>query len=91
MPYTLSAKKRVRQSRKRHQRNMRVKSMIKTYTKKFEECIKRKDFDEAKRIHSLLVPIIDRAATKGIIHINKAARKKSALSRKLLQAHSYKE
>lgn len=88
MARTLSAKKRVRQSIKRHKRNLRIKSMIKRYKKKMEESLKQNDLESAKKIYSILIPIIDRASTKGVIHPNKAARHKSVLSKKLAATES---
>jgi small subunit ribosomal protein S20 len=72
MPNLPSAKKRLRQSAKRTLRNQIAKTRIKTETKK-----------AIAGETNLAVSVIDRAASKGIIHKNAAARKKSRLAKKV--------
>ena len=72
MPNLPSAKKRLRQSVKRQLRNQIAKTRIKTETKK-----------AIAGETNVAVSVIDRAASKGIIHKNAAARKKSRLAKKL--------
>lgn len=81
MPNIKSAEKRVRQNVKRELRNRRTKSMLKTSIRRFEESLQSGDMDEAKVTLSAAVRQIDRAATRGVVHKNTAARKKSRLSR----------
>jgi small subunit ribosomal protein S20 len=76
-----SALKRVRQARKRALRNRSVKSTIKTFTKKVEAAVKDRDAEAARELLKKAVSIIDKAARKGILHKNTAARKVSRLSR----------
>ena len=78
-----SALKRMRQDEKRHVRNVSVKSALKTYTKHVERLLARKDAAQAEAMFRKAVSAFDKAAGKGIIHPNKAARKKAVLSRKI--------
>lgn len=71
MPNLPSAKKRLRQDEKKRLRNKAVKTRIKTETKKAAEGGDLKSAFSA----------IDRAASKGVIHPNAAARRKSRLAR----------
>ena len=77
MPNLPSAKKRLRQSVKRTLRNQIAKTRIKTETKK-----------AIAGETNLAVSVIDRAAAKGIIHKNAAARKKSRLAKRLAKTAS---
>ncbi len=81
MPNIKSAEKRVRQNVKRELRNRRTKSMLKTSIRRFEESLQSGDMEEAKVTLNTAVRQIDRAATRGVVHKNTAARKKSRLSR----------
>ena len=73
MPNTASAKKRLRQTVKKRLRNMVVKTRIKTETKKAL----------AGENPGTAFGAIDRAAAKGVIHKNAAARRKSRLAKRL--------
>ncbi|MBM4235698.1 MAG: 30S ribosomal protein S20 [Firmicutes bacterium] len=81
MPNIKSAEKRVRQNVKRELRNRRTKSMLKKSIRRFEESLQGGDMEEAKVTLNAAVRQIDRAATRGVVHKNNAARKKSRLSR----------
>jgi small subunit ribosomal protein S20 len=76
MPNTKSAEKRLRQNRKRYMRNRAIRSMVKTYTKRV---LLAKSLEEARKALFEAVRIIDKAASKGVIHKNTASRKKSRL------------
>lgn len=78
-----SAKKRIRVIEKKTLRNTMVKSALKTYIKKFEVAIANNNQDEAKTSFVRAQKALDMAASKGVIHRNKAARKKSRLQAKL--------
>ena len=78
-----SAMKRMRQDEKRHLRNVSVKSFLKTITRRIERLIVQKDASNAESVLRHAVSAFDKAAGKGIIHANKAARKKASLSRKV--------
>jgi small subunit ribosomal protein S20 len=73
--------KRQRQSLKRHIRNKSVIGSIKTMVKKIQTAIASKNLSEAQRLLPLTISTIDKAAVKGIIHRNTAARKVSRLTR----------
>jgi small subunit ribosomal protein S20 len=75
-----SQKKRNITNAKRHERNKSVKAEVKTRTKVATETIGTEANDEAVR---LAVKRIDTAASKGILHKNAAARKKSRLMKKV--------
>jgi len=82
-----SVLKRQRQSLKRHIRNKAVISGIKTLVKKIQTAIASKNLSEAQRLLPLTVSTIDKAAIKGIIHPNTAARKASQLTRSVQHAN----
>jgi len=75
-----SAIKRARQAPKRRARNVSVKSALKTFTKKVESEVLGKNAEGAKAELHKAVCAIDKAASKGIIHKNTAARKVSRLT-----------
>lgn len=81
MPNTKSTEKRVRQALQNNARNRRMKSMLKTAIRRFEESLNSGDQDTAQAKLTAAIRQIDRARAKGIIHKNNAARKKSRLSR----------
>ena len=83
MPNIKSAKKRVKIIEKKTLRNSMIRSAYKTTIKKFEQAIEDKKMDEAKVLFSEATRKIDQACSKGVIVKNTAARKKSALSKKL--------
>ena len=72
-----SAIKRNRQNEKRAAANKTVRSQMRTYTKKALEAAGTDESDESLR---MAIKHIDKAANKGIIHKNKAARHKSRLN-----------
>lgn len=78
-----SAKKRAIQAEKRRQHNASRRSMTRTYLKKVVAAIDAGDKEAAQSAFQAAVPVIDRMATKGLIHRNKAARHKSRLSAKI--------
>ena len=75
MPNIKSVIKDVKKSRERHVRNIAVKSKIKTVIKKAHAAGE----EEVKQAVSAATSVIDKAAQKGIIHKNAAARRKSRL------------
>tara|TARA_B100001029_G_C14597628_1_gene202303 strand:+ start:233 stop:487 length:255 start_codon:yes stop_codon:yes gene_type:complete len=70
--------KRVRQSRKANEYNNHYKSMMKTSIKKVLNSTKKED---ANTLKSEAFKIIDKVASKGVIHKNKAANQKSRISK----------
>ncbi|MBK1645935.1 30S ribosomal protein S20 [Thiocapsa imhoffii] len=74
------ARKRARQAETRRQRNAAQRSTLRTFVKKVVKAIQAGDKDAAIQAFKEAVPRIDRAAHKGLIHANKAARHKSRLN-----------
>ena len=72
-----SAKKRARQAEGRRQHNASRRSMMRTYMKKVVAAITAGDKEAATAAYQEAVPVLDVAAQKGLIHMNKAARHKS--------------
>jgi small subunit ribosomal protein S20 len=83
-----SAKKRVRQARKRTLQNNRVRSQIRYSVKKFMEAINSADSDNIQATFKEAIKIIDKAVSKGVIHKNAAARKKSSLHKRLSELNT---
>ena len=75
--------KRNRQNEVQRQRNKAERSTLKTYVKKFLSTVDAGDKDAAQAAYRETAQAYDRAASKGIIHKNKAANVKSRLSRKV--------
>lgn len=78
-----SAKKRALQSEKRRKHNASRRSMVRTYLKKVLAAIATGDKANAQKAFDTAQPLLDRMATKGLIHKNKAARHKSRLNAKI--------
>jgi len=78
-----SAAKRVLLTQKATAKNKAAKSLIKTNIKKFNAAASGGDRQTAESTYKTAIKAVDRAATKGLIHKNKAARRKSALTKKL--------
>jgi small subunit ribosomal protein S20 len=74
------ASKRARQAEKNRQHNASMRSMMRTYIKATVNAIESNDLEAAKSAYQTAVPVIDRMASKGLIHKNKAARHKSRLN-----------
>lgn len=77
MPNTKSAEKRVRQEQRRTAQNRAQRSKLKTSLKKV---IQATDATEAAAAQKEAAALLDRLATRRLIHPNKAARKKSQLA-----------
>ena len=80
MANSAQAKKRARQNLKARQHNASLRSMVRTYIKKVIAAIATGNKEAAQAAYAAATPILDRMATKGLIHKNKAARHKSRLS-----------
>ena len=80
MANSAQARKRARQAEKHRQLNASQRSNMRTSIKKVLTAIEAGDRDVAKKAYDEAVPVIDRAAGKGLIHANKAARHKSRLN-----------
>ena len=78
-----SALKRARQSEKRRQRNVSVKSTLKTQAKKILQAVENKNSAEAQKALASAIPAFQRASSKRVIHKKTAARKISQLAKKV--------
>jgi small subunit ribosomal protein S20 len=77
---TKSALKANRQNIKRREHNRNMRSRLRTALKAIRASLEAKDIDGAKKALSQTVSIVDKMATKGIIHRNTAGRYKARLS-----------
>ena len=75
-----SAKKRAIQAEKARKHNASRRSMTRTYVKKVVAAIAAGDKAAAQAAFEAAQPVLDRMATKGLIHKNKAARHKTRLA-----------
>ena len=73
--------KRVKTNEKRRQRNKSVRSEVRTAVRKFREAIEAGNSEEAAELQRAASRALDKAASKGVIHKNQAANKKSALAK----------
>jgi small subunit ribosomal protein S20 len=78
-----SAIKRIRTSERRRVRNAAVRSTVRTSVKSTRTAIEGGQADQARESLLRTIQVLDKAATKGVIHKNTAARKKSRLTRQL--------
>ncbi|HEV2656365.1 MAG TPA: 30S ribosomal protein S20 [Ktedonobacteraceae bacterium] len=85
MPNNASAEKRMRQEQKRRAHNRSVKSIVKTQVTKARQAITvpSVNAEDAEAAVRAAVRELDRAAKKGVIHKNNAARRKSRLMKQL--------
>jgi small subunit ribosomal protein S20 len=81
---TKSAQKAMRQGERRAIRNQSARASVRTYFKKATEAVTT-TVQEAAEVVRTAVSALDRAAQKGIVHPNAAARRKSRLMRRLYQ------
>ena len=79
MQINRSAEKRNRQNHKRRIINKSFKSEVRTNARKIRESIEANKKEDAEKTYKDIVILIDSAVTKGLYHINNAARKKSRL------------
>lgn len=86
MPNTKGAKKRLRQSIVRRDRNRAKKTRLRHSLRKFREAVAAKNLDEAKELSIATAKLLDKAAAHGVIHRNKAARLKSRMSHLMVSA-----
>ena len=77
--------KRIKQNEKAHQRNKAVKSELRTYVRKFREAAESGNIDEATAAMQAASRKLDKAVSKGVIHKNQAANRKSAISKRLAE------
>ncbi|CAL9602793.1 30S ribosomal protein S20 [Saccharothrix sp. NPDC042600] len=80
-----SQMKRIKTNEKARLRNKAVKSSLKTAIRKFREAAEAGDKDKAIALAREASRKLDKAVTKGVIHANQAANKKSALAKRANQ------
>jgi small subunit ribosomal protein S20 len=83
---TRSAEKRNRQAHKRRARNVQVRTGLKSTVKKAREAITHGDPSLAKQAVQTALRTLDKAASKGVVHKNAAARRISRLAKALARA-----
>ena len=86
MPIKHAALKQIRKDRKRRARNQAVQSELRTLTKRLLGLLNSQKREEAAQLLRTLAKRFDRAASKGVIHPNTAARYKSRLSLRVQRA-----
>ena len=74
--------KRNKQNEKAHERNKAVKTGLKSAVRKFREAAESGDPAEARALAAAASKKLDKAASKGVIHKNQAANRKSAIAKK---------
>ncbi|GAB3623906.1 30S ribosomal protein S20 [Mariniluteicoccus endophyticus] len=77
-----SQMKRIKTNEKARQRNKAVKSQLKTATRRFKEAVEAGDAAKAKEAGRTATRLLDKAVSKGVIHKNQAANKKSKIAMK---------
>ena len=80
--------KRNKQNEKARQRNKAVKSALKTSVRHFREAADAGDQEKATEAMRTAFVKLDKAASKGVIHKNQAANRKSAIARRAAQISS---
>jgi small subunit ribosomal protein S20 len=83
---TRSAEKRNRQAQKRRQRNVHVRTTVKSAVKKLRDAMGSGDAGTAQTALKQAVRELDRASTRGVLHKNAASRKISRLTRAVAKA-----
>ncbi len=86
MAHTRSARKRIRQAAKRREINRYHISRMKTAIKRIREALAEKNIEKAEQLLPLAQKIAYRAAAKGAIHKNEAARRISRIAKKVNEA-----
>src|SRR5579872_4723134 len=83
MANTSSAKKEIRASARRTVRNRSARSAVKTHVVKFRRATTTESGEQVAELAAAAISSLDRAAAKGIVHANNAARRKSRLQKRL--------
>jgi small subunit ribosomal protein S20 len=79
--------KRNKQNEKARMRNKAVKSALRTHVRKFREAANGGNVEEATLALRVASRHLDKAVSKGVIHKNQAANRKSAIARRLAELH----
>ena len=83
MPSKTSARKAARVAQRKGERNKPIRSSVKTHVTKARKLIQENDLEAAREAVQQAAQALDRAAQKGAIHPNNAARRKSRLVKRL--------
>jgi small subunit ribosomal protein S20 len=83
MAHTISAKKRIRQTERRTDRNKARRSRIRTFIRKVEEALQAGNKSDAQAAFKEMMPEMHRGVSKGLLHKNTVARKLSRLSSRI--------
>jgi len=83
MPNTKSAERRMRSSTRKHDRNVSVKSRVKTFERRYLDTLKAGDKTAAATALRSYASAVDKAVKSGVIHETTASRKKSRLALRL--------
>jgi ribosomal protein S20 len=83
MPNIKSAAKRDQLAKVRYAKNKALRSTLRTTLKKFDTAVTEGERDTAVSAYKVAVKSVDRAVSKGLIHKNNAAHKKSKMTIKL--------
>ena len=83
MPNIKSSKKDVLSSKIAYEKNKADKSELKTNLKKFDAALESGDKAGAEAAYKVAIKAVDQAVSKGILHKNTAARKKSSMTLRL--------
>jgi small subunit ribosomal protein S20 len=77
-----SQMKRIKTNERNRLRNQSVKSSVKTAIRRFREAAESGEKDKAVELQRVAARALDKAASKGVIHANQAANKKSAMAKR---------
>ncbi len=75
--------KRVKTNERRRQRNKSVRSSVRTAVRRFREAVEAGDTETATQLQRAAAKALDKATSKGVIHRNQAANRKSAMAHRL--------
>ena len=88
MPHNRNAKKALRQSEKNRLRNRAARSALKSVVRKVHVAVAGTDAPATEAAYRMAAKRLDQAASKNLIHKNKASRLKSRLSRAISKAQA---
>jgi small subunit ribosomal protein S20 len=88
MPNIKQQKKRIATAARQRAENLRYRSTVKTLTKRLQAAVESGDAEAIAAEHRTLVRWVDKATSKGALHANAAARKKSQAARLVARAGS---
>ena len=91
MANTKSAKKRIRQNARRRVRNATIRTRTRSSVRSARQAVDGSDLIAGEAAVKSAIQELDRAASKGVIHRNNAARRKSRLQKHLAKVKSAKK